>query len=218
MAKIECYLKENDSNVLRFPITLSEVGVSGSSNLVSDKINGLGSVNLFGGSNLKTTELSGFFPNKAYSFCNYTNFKKPYEFVRMLEKWMYSGTKLRYIVTDTHTNIQVRISSFTYREQDSTRDVYFEISLTEYRDIKVTNTENNNTTSSGTSTPDRPTENNPSTESKSHKVVKGDCLWDIAQRYYGKGSLYPKLVEKNKAKYPSLAKNNIIYVGWELEL
>ena len=41
-------------------------------------------------------------------------------------------------------------------------------------------------------------------------------LTDIAQKHYGKGSLYPKIKEANKSKYPSLAKNNIIYPNWEL--
>ena len=51
---------------------------------------------------------------------------------------------------------------------------------------------------------------------KTHKVVKGDSLWAIAQKHYGNGSLYPKIKEANKSKYKSLAKNNIIYVNWEL--
>ena len=53
-------------------------------------------------------------------------------------------------------------------------------------------------------------------QQKTHKVKKGDCLWSIAQKYYGKGSLYPKIKEANKSKYPSLAKNNIIYTNMVL--
>ena len=37
--------------------------------------------------------------------------------MRMIEKWMYEGTKIRYIVADTHSNIQVMITSFDYKEQ-----------------------------------------------------------------------------------------------------
>jgi nucleoid-associated protein YgaU len=51
-----------------------------------------------------------------------------------------------------------------------------------------------------------------------YTVVKGDTLWGIAKKYYGDGSKYPQIKEKNKAKYSSLSKNNIIYVGWVLEL
>ena len=141
---IEVYLKENNDNILRFPITPSEVGAEGTSEINIEKVNGLGAVSIFSGKNLRTATLSGFFPNKKYSFCNYTDFKKPYEYVRMIEKWMYEGTKIRYIVADTHSNIQVMITSFDYKEQDGTRDVYYNISLTECIDIKINKTRRQN--------------------------------------------------------------------------
>jgi nucleoid-associated protein YgaU len=31
-----------------------------------------------------------------------------------------------------------------------------------------------------------------------HEVVKGESLWKIAERYYGDGSLYPKIFEANR--------------------
>ena len=58
--------------------------------------------------------------------------------------------------------------------------------------------------------------NNTNNAQKIHKVVKGDSLWAIAQKHYGKGSLYPKIKEANKSKYPSLAKSNVIYTNMEL--
>ena len=74
----------------------------------------------------------------------------------------------------------------------------------------------NSSSSSSSDNLTRPSEEITNNTQKTHKVVKGDCLWDIAQKYYGKGSLYPKIKEVNTSKYPSLAKNNIIYVGMEL--
>ena len=86
---IEVYLKENNDNILRFPITPSEVGAEGTSEINIEKVNGLGEVSIFGGKNLRTATIRCFIPNKKYSFSNYTDFKKPYEYVRMIEKWMY---------------------------------------------------------------------------------------------------------------------------------
>ena len=218
---IEVYLKENNNNVLRFPVTPEEVGLELSSEISTEKINGLGEVSLFSGKNLKNTNISGFFPNQKYSFCNYTGFKKPYEYVKMVEKWLNEGTKLRYIVTSSNANIQVMISSFNYSEKDGTGDVYFDISLIECIDIKINKTtsssENSNSNNTNNTT-NRTNENNPSNEAKTHTVVKGDTLWAIAKKYYGDGSKYPQIKEKNKAKYTSLSKNNIIYTGWVLEL
>ena len=112
------------------------------------------------------------------------------------------------------------ITNFTYGERDGTGDVYYTMDLLEYRPITIpTIAENNSSNTQNTSRQDENNDNsndaNNSTQ-KTHKVVKGDCLWDIAKKYLGKGSDYPKIKEANKSKYPSLSKNNIIYVNWEL--
>ena len=79
-----------------------------------------------------------------------------------------------------------------------------------------TNTQNTNRPADNNNNNNSNNNNNANNTQKTHKVVKGDSLWAIAQKHYGKGSLYPKIQEANKSKYPSLAKNNIIYVNWEL--
>ena len=214
---LELYLKENDSNVLRFPVTPSEVICETSANISTESINDLGNVSLFSGVELKSIPIDSFFPNKDYSFCTYNNIEKPYELIRKLETWQNKGTKLRYIVSDGYTNIPVMINSLTYQEQDGTGDVYFSLSLIEYKEIKLNKTTSNNSNSTNNTT-NRPTENapKPSGENKTHKVVKGDSLWSIAQKYYGDGSKYTKIKEANKDKYTSLSKNNIIYTNMEL--
>lgn len=35
---------------------------------------------------------------------------------------------------------------------------------------------------------------------RTYTVVKGDCLWKIAQRFYGKGTLWPRLFDANRSK------------------
>ena len=144
-----------------------------------------------------------------------------HEFSDKIQKWMYEGKPLRIIVTDSPTNMQCLIQQFDTVEQDGTRDLYFTLNLLEYRPIEVPNLSNNNQSNNSNNSQNisRPSENNDSSNSnqqKTHKVVKGDSLWAIAQKHYGKGSLYPKIKEANKSKYPSLAKNNIIYPKWEL--
>ena len=108
------------------------------------------------------------------------------------------------------------INSFSYREQDGTGDVYFDLSLIEYKEIKLNKTTSSNNANNNST--NRPAENSPkpSGENKTHKVVAGDSLWAIAQKYYGDGSQYPKIKEANKEKYTSLNNNNIIYSNWEL--
>ena len=211
---MEIYLG-TDNDKIRFPVVPSSIGVNRSNNIDTQAVIKLGEVPIFNGTSLKTIELTSFFPNQEYNFCDYTGFMKPYEFSEKIQKWMYEGKPLRVIVTDSPTNMQCLIQQFDTVEQDGTRDLYFTLNLLEYRPIEVSNL--NNSSSSGSSDNlTRPSEEITNNTQKTHKVVKGDCLWDIAQKYYGKGSLYPKIKEANKSKYPSLAKNNVIYVNWEL--
>lgn len=212
---LEIYLK-GDGETIRFPVTPSEVVCETSASIVNENVNDLGPVSLFGGTELKTIPISSFFPNKDYSFCTYSNVEKPYSFVSKIESWQNKGAKLRYIVSDGYTNVPVMINSFTYREQDGTGDVYFDLSLIEYKEIKLNKTsssDNPSNNATGRMVESTPT---PSGENNTYKVENGDSLWAIAQKYYGEGSQYTKIKEANKNKYSSLNNNNIIYSDMEL--
>ena len=217
---MEIYLG-TDNDKIRFPVVPSSIGVSRSNNIDTQSVLKLGEVPIFNGTSLKTIELTSFFPNQEYSFCDYMGFMKPYEFSDKIQKWMYEGKPLRIIVTDSPTNMQCLIQQFDTAEQDGTRDLYFTLNLLEYRPIEVPKLSNKNQSNNSNNSQNisRPSENNDSSNSnqqKIHKVVKGDSLWAISQKYYGNGSLYPKIKEANKSKYPSLAKSNVIYTNMEL--
>ena len=66
---LEIYLKENDNNILRFPVTPSEISCETSATINTESVNDLGSVSLFSGVELKTIPINSFFPNRQYSFC-----------------------------------------------------------------------------------------------------------------------------------------------------
>jgi nucleoid-associated protein YgaU len=52
-----------------------------------------------------------------------------------------------------------------------------------------------------------------------HSVSAGESLWVIAQRLLGDGNRYREIIEANKDKYPSLAKNpDLILTGWVLKV
>lgn len=50
---------------------------------------------------------------------------------------------------------------------------------------------------------------------RTYTVVKGDCLWSIAKKYYGNGAQYKKIYEANKDK---IKNPNLINVGQVLTI
>ena len=216
---MEMYLKKDDKDIFRFPILPSAINVQDYAITNDSNITGLGDVTVFGGKGLRTIEISSFFPNpkKKYYFVSYTDYPKQYDCVNKIKKWMDKGEVLRFIVTGTEINFQVRITDFEYSEQDGTRDVYFTINLKEYRKIKISSTTpNKKKTDNKTRTDTKETSSK--TKQKTYTVKSGDTLYDIAKKHYGKGSDYKKIIEKNKSKYPSLAKSTTLKKGWVLTI
>ena len=213
----EIWFKTKDKAV-RLPVVPSEFERVIDANYDTERVMKLGDIAIFNGNGLAQLSFSSFFPNHNYSFNAYSDIPKPYDIAHIFKEWKNKGTVVRVILTGTDINQEMYITNYSYGEKDGTGDVYYNMDLIEYRPItipvfsNVINTENTSRPSDANNN----SNNNTSTQQKTHKVKKGDCLWDIAQKYYGKGSLYHKIKEANKSKYPSLAKNNVIYVGMEL--
>ena len=218
----EIWFKTRDK-AIRLPVIPAEFERVIGADYETNNIIGLGDVATFNSNGLAQLSLSSFFPNKEYSFNEYSNVPKPYDLVSHFKDWKNKGTVVRVILTGTDINQKMCVTNFAYGERDGTGDVYYTIDLLERRPIIIpvinetsSNTQNTNRTDDTENNTNNNSSDTSTSTQKTHKVVKGDSLWAIAQKHYGKGSDYPKIKEANKSKYPSLEKNNVIYVNWEL--
>lgn len=92
------------------------------------------------------------------------------------------------------------------------KDVYYTLELSEYRFLNVPAVQVETQQQSDTNgLNNRP---NTQTTPKSYTVVSGDCLWNIAKKYYGDGSQYTKIYEANKGTIGS--NPNLIKPGQKL--
>lgn len=195
---MELWLKENESNKLRFPVLPPELEVIKESSLNTININDLGEVAVFSGNKLSKISISSFFPNQNYSFVAYTGFPKPYDCVKKIETWRANGKPIRFIVTSSDINTAMLIDKFTYKEKDGTGDVYYTLDLLEYKEIKVTKVPNTEKPAPIAPPPPPRPEPPPPPKQRTHTVVRGDSMWAIAQKYYGNGSRYPEIYNANK--------------------
>ena len=113
------------------------------------------------------------------------------------------------------TNLTVSLEDYQIVEDAGEGfDIKVKISLKQFREYGTKRVAVNTKTSTASVTRyDRDSSAAPVV--RSYTVKKGDCLWNIAKKYLGKGSRYPEIAELNKDKIKT---PNLIYPGQVLTL
>ncbi|MBV7275452.1 hypothetical protein JMF89_05560 [Clostridiaceae bacterium UIB06] len=139
---MEFWLIQDEKN-FRFPVLPSEFNIPNEINVDTFNVENFGEISFIGKSKLSNISISSFFPNEKYNFCQYSNFPKPYECVKLIKDWQQSGKPIRFIITEADAIQGVRdvnmlciIESFIYGEKYGDRDVYFTLELREYRIVE----------------------------------------------------------------------------------
>ena len=192
---------------LVLPVTPPTFEVDHGIKIETVNIHGIGDLRIAGHTTLDNPSLSSFFPAQQYSFC-VAQFVDPYELAKQFEAWSDARTVCRMIVTGTSINMPVLIENIRYGEKDGSNDVYYTLSLSEYRYVTITPSASRAVT---LETP-RPVTVQPSIP-KTHTVASGDTLRSIARKYYGDASKYTDIASANGIKNA-----NVIRVGAVLTL
>ena len=208
---MEIWLKQNGEE-FRFAILPSEYEVTSESNNTPVIINSLGEINLIGKRKLKVVSFSAFFPKQKYDICQYTTFPEPKECVDIIER-MKDGGVVQLIMTGTPVNMECTIESFTWGEDDGTKDINFSIELKEYRRVQVKAREIKEPLPKVVIPA---TTNRAAKEVKStvYTVVKGDCLSKIAKNLTGNSANWYAIYEQNKGVIGG--NPDLIYPGQQL--
>ena len=199
---------KDGNNELILPITPPSFRVSSGIGVETVNIHGLGDVRIAGYSTLDQITINSFFPAQEYGF-SLTSYVDPWILVGKVQEWQTNRTVVRFIITGTNINKPVVIENFSVGEQDGSNDVYYTLSMAEYRYVTTTAATPSVTAIRAVT---RPVETQPKTP-QSYMVQRGDCLRHIAQYFYGDQSYYKQIAELNNIKNPDL-----IYPGDTLKL
>ena len=187
-----------------------------------------GEINVLKTPGLTDIEFDALLPNVKYPFAVYKNgFTRAKSFLEVLKKYKQDKETFQFIVTRTlpngkmlfDTNMKVSLESYTIKEDAKNygMDVMVTIKLKQYRDYatKTCNIQFATSKPKVVVQPTRPPENPPKPANQTYTVVKGDCLWNIAKKFYGNGSKYTVIYNANKDK---IKNPNLIYPGQVLTI
>lgn len=188
-----------------------------------------GQINMLKKAGLTEVSFDLLLPNVVYPFAKYkSGFVNAKHFLDELEKMMTEMKPFQFIVTRTFpngkmlfdTNMKVTLESYDIKEEAKQGfDAVVSVKLKQYRDFGtktcVISTGSSGNTSASVQNA-RPSGSSPApATSQTYTVQQGDCLWNIAKKFYGDGSKYPVIYEANKDK---IKNPNLIYAGQVLTI
>ena len=227
----------SDNRKVQFPVAPSEMTIKVNGRNETVDLMNEGEVNLLKSPGLTEVSFTALIPaakvNKYPFASNYepidtfTNFlndmlenKKPFRFVVVRA----AGNKLLF-----DTNLKMAVEGYELKESaDNGFDVNLDISLKQYREygtktitLKTVKKETTTKKTSSTSSTSSSSNSNKTTTAKVEKpretkkpttrtytVKKGDCLWNIAKKFYGKGSSWKKIYNANQSTIEKVAKKH----------
>lgn len=206
------------SDVLTFPITPSELNIKvGSNNKVVSLISE-GDINILKSPSLIEVEFEARFPMRQYPYAReFTEFQTYWDTFKELKE---EKKSFRFIVTRTtptgkrtwDTNLLVALEEVALKEDaDEGDDVLVSFTLKQFKEygtksVKLKTAKPTTTSTSKKKRTTKKTTTKKKAATKSYTVKKGDCLWNIAKKYYGSGAKWKTIYNANKSVIESTAK------------
>ena len=172
----------------------------------------LGDILILRKKGLRTVAWDSFFPAHSAPYAPRT-ITPPLELVKAIQKARDSLDPVRFLITGTDLDINVRmgVETFDYEERaGELGDFYYSIKLSEWKDYSPRRIVLPPEPAKPAQAKEPERTGKPSKQ-KTYTVKAGDCLWNIAKKFYGKGSDYTKIYNANKGTIGS--NPNLIYPG-----
>ena len=206
-------------DVLTFPITPSELTIKVGSNNKTVTLINEGDVNILKSPSLIEVDFEARFPMRQYPYARkFTKFENYWNEFKELKEQKKS---FRFIVARTtpngkrtwDTNLLMALEEFELKESaDEGDDVIVSFKLKQYkeygiRQIKLKKKSTSKGKSKTTSTSKKSRSDDDKTKkTETYTVKSGDCLWNIAKKYYGDGTKNKVIYNANKTVIENTAK------------
>lgn len=211
---MEVTVKEaaNKKSSLRFPsLPDKEIRVKGNAKYQKYDIIKQGVFAFPTGPDIRTYEWDGYLWGRARKKMStiHTKWLDPKSVIKKLENWRDKGTVLNLIISaGGGINVDVTINSFEYKKFGGKGDYSYSISFYRYRPLKIQTTKDLGIDKKKKKTTTRTNLKKSSTDKKkqTYTIKTGDCLWNIAKKFYGSGADWKKIYDANKTAIEKDAK------------
>ena len=191
------------------PVTPEKYQMTGGQKNKVVDITRVGEAIIFGMPKARTLTFSSFFPDLNHgSPFTVDDTKSPTELVEYFTKVKEARKPVRVIITDSPVNLMMGLMFFNYFEKDGTRDIYYELSFTEYKDLNIPSANNNKPVDEKTGLKKRPEGDTPKKVTWQKKA--GDFL-DATKKAYGDYNHWRRVAKSNNLG--SLVINNAGRIG-----
>lgn len=158
-----------------------------------------GTVNVWAGRGLREVKLTTFLPWETSPFYDG---QSPETVLAMLKRWQDSGDPVRLILSGSDINDAFLIEDVTEVLREGDKDVGLTVTLREYKFKSALAALAGGTAGSGSGGAAPSAREDERTAPSTYTVKKGDTLWDIACRFYGDGTKWGTLADKNGVADP----------------
>lgn len=224
--------------VLRLPITPGELNIKVGSNNKTVTLINEGDINILKSPSLIEVEFTARYPMRLYPYSKlYTGFNAHWTAFKLLKE---TKQPFRFIVTRStpsgrvtwNTNLEMALEDISIKESaDEGDDVLVDFKLKQYKPYgtKTLRIKSNTikTTPTTTSTSSVARAVSKVSAITSYTIIAGDCLWNIAKRFYGSGAKWKVIYNANKNVIEQAAKKrgkksssngHFIYPGTKLTI
>lgn len=209
-------------NVL-LPIPPSKLELKISNNNKTYDLINYSQINVLKNPGLSSLEFEVVLPNTKYPFAMYkNNFQNAKYYLGVLENLKVNRSAFQFIVVRKfpngkdifNTNIKVALEEYTITDTtEEGFDTKVKIKLKQYKEystkkVQVTIKQYKPPVVTRVVTTNNTAAAKPS--GQNYTVKRGDCLWNIAKRFYGNGAKYTTIYNANRSK---IKNPNLIYPG-----
>lgn len=204
-----------EKETMMLPVNPTKFQVKCGSNNDHVNVVGLGEITVMQGRPALQITFSSFFPATYFPGCKVRTPSLPLLYVARIKQWMESDKPIHLIVTQCGIDMYCTIEDFPYSENGGDVGTYaYTLTLKEYREVSVRKVKIADSTATVPKSSESRVDN--TVQSQTYTVKKGDCLWNIAKKFYGNGSEYIKIYNANKEVIGG--NPNLIYAGQVLTI